>query len=221
MMAQCIFKRTSRKMLAADILVIAVCSLLMNGLAVADKLDDRVEALLEERKGTWRDMNVPERDGRVMYDLIVKNGYQNVLEIGTSTGHSTIWIAWALAKTGGRMTTVELNERRQTEAKANIDAAGLSDQVEFLLGNAHELVPAQPGPFDFVFSDADKDWYIQYFKDVYPKLADNACVASHNVTRSTWRGWGKRYLEFLKTVTNMEHTDDSTRRMLVTCRKRN
>ena len=94
----------------------------------------------------------------------------------------------------------------------------MSVRVQFLLGDAHELVPAQTGPFDFVFSDADKDWYIQYFKDVYPKLTGNACVASHNVTRSTRRGWGKDYLEFLETISDMEHTDDSTGRMLVSCR---
>lgn len=61
-------------------------------------LDEKVEAFLESRRGTWRDMNVPESDGRLLYDLIVKNNYKAALEIGTSTGHSAIWIAWALRK---------------------------------------------------------------------------------------------------------------------------
>ena len=195
-----------------------VFSAFVHDVALADEIDDRVQAVLDDKSGNWRDMNVPASDGQVMFDLIVRNGYRNVLEIGTSTGHSTLWIAWALAKTGGTMTTVEIDERRQREAKQNIEAAGLSDHVTFLLGNAHELVPAQVGPFDFVFSDADKDWYVQYFKDIYPKLTNNACVASHNVTRTTRRGWGRDYLEFLETVTDIEHTDDSTRRMLVSCK---
>jgi predicted O-methyltransferase YrrM len=64
-------------------------------------LDDSVKSFLEEKRGSWRDMNVPESDDKILYDIIIKNNYKNALEIGTSTGHSGIWIAWALSKTGG------------------------------------------------------------------------------------------------------------------------
>ena len=198
---------------------LTIATVLLGTSAVhAQDLDERVKQVLAEREGTWRDWNIPTRDGQVMFDLIVANDYTNALEIGTSTGHSTIWIAWALSKTGGRLTTIEIDERRQQLAKANIEAAGLTDYVEFILGDAHQEVPAQPGPLGFVFSDADKDWYTQYFKDFYPKLTANACVASHNVTPRTSRGWGKDYLDFLTTIADMGHTDDSTNRMLVTCK---
>ena len=60
-------------------------------------LDRRVEAFLRMRRGTWRDLNVPEADGRLLHDLIVRNRFTRALEIGTSTGHSGIWIAWALS----------------------------------------------------------------------------------------------------------------------------
>ena len=63
-------------------------------------LDDRVKKFLEANRYNWHDMNVPYQDGQVLHDLIIKNGYTSALEIGTSTGHSTIWIAWALSKTG-------------------------------------------------------------------------------------------------------------------------
>jgi predicted O-methyltransferase YrrM len=63
-------------------------------------LDKRVQKFLESRKGTWHDLNVPYDDGKVLYDLVLKNGYKKALEIGTSTGLSTIWIALALSKTG-------------------------------------------------------------------------------------------------------------------------
>src|SRR5437868_10903060 len=67
----------------------------------ADKnLDERVTNFLKEHKDKWHDLNVPYQDGQALYEIIIKNKYTSAVEIGTSTGHSTIWIAWALSKTG-------------------------------------------------------------------------------------------------------------------------
>jgi predicted O-methyltransferase YrrM len=60
--------------------------------------------------------------------------------------------------------------------------------VDARLGDAHELVKTLPGPWDFVFQDADKDWYLQYFLDLDPKMAPGGCYTAHNVTRPTARG---------------------------------
>jgi caffeoyl-CoA O-methyltransferase len=173
-------------------------------------LDARVERFLAERQGQWRDMNVPAVDGQLLHDLIVKHNYTKALEIGTSTGHSGIWIAWALSKTGGRLITIEIDERRYREALANFEAAGLSAFIDARLGNAHELVPRLEGPFDFVFSDADKDWYRNYFEAVLPKLEVGGCYTTHNVTEG--RGWRDRasaeYLAFLRSVPGVETTVD-------------
>lgn len=152
-------------------------------------LDARVRAFLEKRAGTWRDLNVPARDGQILYDLVLKGRYTRALEIGTSTGHSGIWIAWALSKTGGKLITVEIDEGRHREAVANFKEAGLSDYIDARLGDAHEIVPALAGPFDFVFCDADKDWYKNYFVAVLPKLEVGGCFAAHNVSPAM-RGWG-------------------------------
>jgi caffeoyl-CoA O-methyltransferase len=149
-----------------------------------DQKDKQIEKFLEEKKGEWRDLNVPFEDGKVIHDLIVENGYTSALEIGTSTGHSTLWIAWALRKTGGKLITLEIDERRQRLAIQNIEAAGLQDYVDFRLGNAHEIVRELEGPFDFIFSDADKDWYIQYFKDLNPKILPGGVFTAHNVLQN-------------------------------------
>lgn len=155
------------------------------------ELDRRVEAFLESRSGTWRDMNVPGTDGRVLHDLILAKGYTRALEIGTSTGHSGVWIAWALSKTGGRLITIDIDEGRHREAVANFEAAGLSPWIEARLADAHALVPALPGPFDFVFCDADKDWYKTYFVSVLPKLTVGGAFVAHNVSERMRRGgWG-------------------------------
>jgi caffeoyl-CoA O-methyltransferase len=146
------------------------------------ELDQRVQAFLDSRRGTWRDLNVPEADGRTLYELILKNQHRHAVEIGTSTGHSSIWIAWALSKTGGKLITIEIDPERHRVALANFKAAGLSDYIDARLANAHQLVPKLEGPIDFVFSDADKEWYANYLKALWPKLASGGCFTAHNVT---------------------------------------
>lgn len=145
-------------------------------------LDRKVAAFLQGHREAWRAWNVPYADGKALYDLIVKNGYRTVLEIGTSTGHSAIWMAWALSKTGGRLTTVEINERRYREAVSNFERVGLSGYIDARLGDAHELVNELAGPFDLVFSDADKEWYKNYFVALAPKIRPGGCFAAHNVS---------------------------------------
>jgi caffeoyl-CoA O-methyltransferase len=172
-------------------------------------LDARVKRFLAERARSWRDMNVPASDGQLLHDLIVEHGYTRALEIGTSTGHSGIWIAWALSKTGGRLITVEIDERRHRQALANFEAAGVLPFIDARLGNAHEIVPALEGPFDFVFSDADKDWYPNYFKAVFPKLTVGGCYTTHNITERGRGAAGSRdYLALLRATPGAETTVD-------------
>ena len=177
--------------------------------ATERELDARVRKFLDERRGTWRDMNVPIVDGQTLHDLIVKHKYTRALEIGTSTGHSGIWIAWALSKTGGKLITIDVDERRHREALKNFEAAGLSSFIDARLADAHEVVPALKGPFDFVFSDADKDWYKNYLDAVLPKLEAGGCYVTHNVSEGGRRGRSDGYLEYLKSRPNLETTVDS------------
>jgi predicted O-methyltransferase YrrM len=182
--------------------------------------DARVVAFLEGSRGKWRDMNVPYEDGKVLHDLVVKNGWTRGLEIGTSTGHSAVWIGWAMAKTGGRLLTIEIDERRFKIAKANLEAAGLSAYVDVRLADAHALVKELPGPFDFVFSDADKEWYPQYFKDLEGKLLPGGCFTAHNVLDGF--SGVDAFLDYAKSRPGFETTIDRTSRsgISVTCRRR-
>jgi caffeoyl-CoA O-methyltransferase len=169
-------------------------------------LDARVEALMKRREGTWRDMNVPIADGRTLHRLIVENKYTRALEIGTSTGHSGLWIAWALSKTGGRLTTIEIDPERHSQAIVTFKEAGLSDFIDARLADAHVLVPQLAGPFDFVFSDADKDWYPNYLAAVWPKVVPGGMFTAHNVTM---RGGGIReFLDALNRLPDGETTID-------------
>ena len=183
-------------------------------------LDARVRAFLADHQDQWRDMNVPAADGQTLYDLIIEHGFTRALEVGTSTGHSGIWIAWALSKTGGKLITIEIDEGRHREALANFEAAGLSEFIDARLANAHELVPALEGPFDFVFQDADKDWYARYFEFIYPKLAPAACYVAHNVSGPGARGQ-REFIAALEAKPDLTTEYTSGRRsggMSVSCR---
>lgn len=147
-------------------------------------LDSRASRFLEEARNSWSDMNVPYEDGKTLYSLVLKGRFKNILEIGTSTGHSTIWLAWAASKTGGRVTTIEINQERHEKALANFKKAGLNSYIDARLGDAHQLVPRLRGPYDFIFCDADKDWYLQYFLDLEAKISPGGCFTAHNVL---WR----------------------------------
>jgi len=173
--------------------------------------DAKVKAFLDAKKGTWRDMNVPESDAQLLYDLVVKNKYKDVLEIGTSTGHSTIWLAWACSKTGGKVTTIEIDEGRHKQALAHFQEAGLKDYIDARLGDAHQLVQEVTGPFDFVFSDADKEWYKNYFIHAYPKLKAGGCFTAHNISSRPGGGTGE-FMEYIKSVPGLETTVDTSGR---------
>ena len=179
------------------------------GAGGSNNLEARVKAFFDAHRGDWRDMNVPESDGQLLHDLVVKGGYKRALEIGTSTGRSGIWIALALSKTGGKLTTIDIDPGRHSEAVRNFKDAGVAAFIDARLADAHELVPTLDGPFDFVFIDADKEWYTNYVKAVIPKLAVGGCIAAHNVYPGRGRRGGGMtgdYYEYVSGLPFLETT---------------
>lgn len=192
---------------------VALTSTIINAQPLKDapELDEQVKKFLSDHAGRWFDMNVPASDGQLLYDLITKNNYKSVLEIGTSKGHSGIWIAWALSKTGGKLITIEIDEGRYRTAIENFKMAGLSDYVDARIADAHSLVKELDGLFDFVFSDADKAWYKNYFIDIDPKLAVGGCFTAHNISpigEDSGRGQLEFY-EYVRKLKNYETTVNS------------
>lgn len=171
-------------------------------------LDKKVKKFLADHSGQWHDLNVPAADGQTLYDLIIKGNYKSALEIGTSTGHSGIWIAWALSKTGGRLITIEINENRYKAALENFKEAGLSEYIDARLGDAHTLVQELKGPFGFIFSDADKDWYKKYFIDTEPKLIVGGCFTAHNIAPPGQPN-GRGQAEFYDYIINLKNYETS------------
>lgn len=169
-----------------------------------------MKTFLKNHRGKWVNWNIPEADGKVLYNLIIRNNYKRALEIGTSTGRSAIWMAWALSKTNGRLITIEIDADRHKKALANFKEAGLAPYIDARLADAHALVKQLEGPFDFVFMDADKGWSKNYFLALEPKLEVGGCFTAHNVLQSHWGGIGE-FLDYVKSLPNFEtHIDGSS-----------
>ena len=177
---------------------------------IKNDFDRKVKSFLEENSRSWRDLNVPLSDGKALYDIIVEKNYKSAVEIGTSTGHSAIWIAWALSKTGGKLITIEIDKNRHLQAIENFKQAGVADFIDARLGNAHELVPALSGKYDFVFSDADKDWYKNYFISMDPKIIVGGRFVAHNVSQSS-RDM-RDFVNFIENLDNYKTTYDRSSR---------
>jgi predicted O-methyltransferase YrrM len=113
--------------------------------------------------------------------LIEEAEAKAILEIGTSYGYSTVWLAEAARATGGKVISLELDARKVGYAKTQLAKAGLADYVEFRVGDALKTLEALPGPFEIVLLDLWKDLYVRCFDLLYPKLAPGAIVVADNM----------------------------------------
>jgi predicted O-methyltransferase YrrM len=119
--------------------------------------------------------------GMLLYLLSTGAQSRRILEIGTSYGYSTVWLAAAARATGGKVFSLELREFKIEQARQALTRAGLSSRVEFHAGDCLETLRALPGPFDFVLLDVWKDLYLDCFDLVHPKLAPGAILVADNM----------------------------------------
>ena len=144
---------------------------------VLDVLDDMYE---NQRRGM---MNVPPEDGRLLRLLTEAVGAKHVVEIGTSNGYSGIWLCLALQRTGGKLTTYEIDAGRAALARENFKKAGVDSIVTLVEGDAHEEVKKLREPIDVLFLDADKSGYPDYLEKLLPLMRPGGLVLAHNMRR--------------------------------------
>jgi predicted O-methyltransferase YrrM len=157
-------------------------------------MDERLAALLEDlhERGVAHDADKPDRldrlrnlepdSARLLALLVRATGAQALLELGTSNGYSTVWLADAVRATGGRLTSVELDSQRSAEAAANLERAGLLAFVELRVQDAaqalHDSADAQ---WDLIFLDAERPAYPSYWPDLQRVLRPGGLLAVDNV----------------------------------------
>jgi len=124
---------------------------------------------------------LPEESARLAHALVLARGARRCLEIGTSYGYSGLWIGGAARANGGKLITIDCEQRKSDIAAAYFADAGLADTVECLTGLAEELLPALEGPFDFVLNDADKESLAAYVDLLIDKLDRQAVILTDNI----------------------------------------
>ena len=109
---------------------------------------------------------------------------KSILEIGTYTGYSALCLAEGLVS-GGSLFTIDINEELESRVRSYFQEAGMNDTIHYFVGDASEIISTLPGPFDFVFLDADKENYAQYFDLVIAKIPSGGFILADNVL---WSG---------------------------------
>jgi caffeoyl-CoA O-methyltransferase len=155
--------------------------------------DERIDAILERLyaedaaqraaglPSSQRTRNVERETGRWLALLVRATTAREVLEIGSSNGVSTIWLAEAARENGGRVTGTEILPERAAEANNNLAAAGLAAVARVIVGDAQATVASLPGPFDLVFIDAEKDDYVDHLEAVIDRVRPGGLVLADNV----------------------------------------
>ncbi len=152
-----------------------------------DKLFDKktVNVLLELEKTIQDFWNIDRPSANFLNLLIQMKNVQSALEIGTSNGYSSIWLANALKKTGGRLTTIEYWQKRTDLAIENFKKTDVDDIITPIVGDAIEILAdmnkKRSMEFDFIFVDANKAEYIQYFNSFDPLLKKGGIIVADNI----------------------------------------
>ncbi len=153
----------------------------MNIIETFDKTTQEILTSLEKtQKEFW---NISRVTAEFMYNFIIDAKIQSVIEVGTSNGYSGIWLAKALKKTGGKLTTIEFYDKRLDIAKENFEKCGVTDIITTKQGDAATILEYLPEDYkvDFAFVDANKRQYIDFFHLIHPHLVAGGYIACDNV----------------------------------------
>lgn len=146
-------------------------------------MNNILEQTLQELEKTQLDFwNISRATGNFL-NMIVKMGkFKQGLEIGTSNGYSGLWLGTAFKENGGKMATIEFWEKRQVIAREHFKNCGIADVITPIIGPATDILEEWKDPLDFVFIDANKGQYIEFFKLVDKHLIKGGVIAADNIT---------------------------------------
>jgi predicted O-methyltransferase YrrM len=126
-------------------------------------------------------LSIGPQTGQLINLLAKEAKAQTILEIGSSYGYSTVWLAEAARATGGKVISLEIHRGKQESTRDTLERAGLSAFVDFMLGDARESLAALREDVDFVLLDVWKDLYIPCFDLFYPMLQPAALIVADNM----------------------------------------
>jgi caffeoyl-CoA O-methyltransferase len=160
----------------------AAADVVLGAAMAASDAEKRVLASIEEvRQAGAVHLEVPDEDGRMLRVLTEAAGAKSVVEVGTSTGYSGLWLCLALLRTGGRLTTFEVDAGRAAQARDHFERAGVANLVNIVQGDAHQNVAQLKDPIDVAFIDADKEGYADYLTKLEPLVRPGGLILAHNI----------------------------------------
>lgn len=171
-------------------------------------MKQEIMAVIDDCEGFIADADdaysLPRPAAEFVYALLRATGGKRALEIGTSYGYSGLWIGAALQENGGALTTVDREARKRSIAQNYFKRAGLGEIIECETGLALDILPALPGPFDFVLIDADKENCWAYGEAILPKMAPRGVILtdntiSHAEQLAEFSAWARSH-EWLRSV---------------------
>ncbi len=151
-----------------------------------DPVSERLAAVTQDRFGDQAEMNIGADQGRLLSMLVAISGARLVVEVGTFTGMSALWLARGLPE-GGRLVCFDISDRYLATAQQAWEEGGVADRIEVRIGPAAEGIAALPDEpsIDLAFVDADKGGYRGYLDQLLPRLSDRGVVVVDNVL---WSG---------------------------------
>ncbi len=172
-----------------------------------DEREKKALAALDEMtKGRWY-LNITTREGRVLRQLVESTGAKRIVEIGTSSGYSAIWLAMGARATGGRVFTHEIDPKMVKLARDNFKKAGVEDVITIVEGDAHKTIEQHEDPkeqIDILFLDAEKKGYLDYMNQLLPFIRPGGLILGHDMHRRPMPD-----PRFIKAITTSPNLDTS------------
>jgi predicted O-methyltransferase YrrM len=166
-----------------------------------DDTEKKALDVLQEMGQAGLGMSAPRDDARFLRMLIESTGARHAVELGTFRGYSAIWMSLGLRATGGKLTTFEIDKNNADISRKNIQRAGADSIVTIVEGDAHQEVSKLKGPIDFVFIDADKEGYLDYFNKLLPILKPGGLIVAHNISAA------RADPNFIKAITSSKEVE--------------
>jgi caffeoyl-CoA O-methyltransferase len=140
---------------------------------------EKVQAFIADKDDAW---SLPAEAARFVHAMVLALKPRHCVEIGTSYGHSGLWIGSAVAANGGSLVTIEKEQRKSEIAAGFFREAGLDGVITCRVGSAADIIKGLPGPVDLALNDADKENCRRYVEMLYPKMPVGGVVLTDNVT---------------------------------------
>ncbi len=195
---------------------------------VSKKPTDPAEAVMREIEEMGKKSFIPSIGpvkGKILAEIVKNHKPRKILEVGALYGYSAILIA-KNSPANAEITSVEKNPEHARITEQNVERAKLEDQIKVIKGDAMEILPKLPGPFDLVFLDAEKTQYLDYLKAVEDKLHQGSVVVADNV--GVFQDQMQNYLHYVRntgryrsrTVETLLEFSDSTKDAMEISEKR-